>query len=83
MHAPLSLTAVSAAVGVAIPAVVYAFTVSLEWSPFIALARVVSLALVPAVVARIAYRQGFDRASSQAPSKGNECDRRPIPERGA
>jgi hypothetical protein len=66
MHAPWHLLLVAAALGVAVPVVVEAFTVAVPSGAAGAIARLVSLAIVPVIAARIAYRQGFDNALAQS-----------------
>jgi hypothetical protein len=67
MHAPPGLLIVSALLGVIIPLVMSAATSSMDNATAAIVLRVISQAVVPLIVARVAYRQGYDHASAGHP----------------
>lgn len=64
MHAPIGLLVIAAVLGVVVPVVVSLCAVSLNDSAAV-IFQVLSLAVVPALVARIAYRQGYQQGSGK------------------
>jgi hypothetical protein len=77
MHAPPGLLIVCAVLGVIIPLAANAATQAMDSAPAVIVLRVISLAAAPLIATRVAYRQGYDRASLGNPSPApTEADRR-------
>ena len=64
MHAPPGLVMIAAVLGILVPLVVSVCTVSLNDVASVVV-RVISLAVVPVLAARIAYRQGYDQGAGK------------------
>lgn len=65
MHAPVSTIVVAAVLGVIVPLAGGAMLAG-NAEPLAIVIRIASLAAVPVLVARIAYRQGYDRGAACA-----------------
>jgi hypothetical protein len=64
MHAPPLLLIVASVLGIVVPVAINLLTLSMDNNAATVVVRALSLAVVPVLIARIAYRQGFERASS-------------------
>ena len=62
MHAPIVLLIVAALLGVFVPLGAFAISASVQNPAAMMAVRIIALAVVPILVARIAYRQGYDHA---------------------
>jgi hypothetical protein len=66
MHAPIPLLIASAILGVIIPLATLSLAGSVENPVAELLIRLLAFAIVPLLVARVAYRQGYDRAAANS-----------------
>ncbi len=61
MHAPIGLLIFAAALGVLVPFGIGLVPATPDTATLISAIRLLSLAVVPLLATRIAYRQGYDR----------------------